>query len=44
MVNTMARRTDGGVRFRPVGSQRSRTAPVYEEIYESQFKKGEADA
>ena len=29
MVNTMARRTDGGVRFRPVGSQRSRTAPVY---------------
>ena len=29
MVNTMARRTDGGVRFRPVGSRRSRTAPVY---------------
>ena len=29
MVNTMAKRTDGGVRFRPVGSQRSRTAPVY---------------
>lgn len=29
MVNTMARRTDGGVRFRPVGRSRSRTAPVY---------------
>ena len=29
MVNTMARRTDGGVRFRPVGIRRSRTAPVY---------------
>ena len=29
MVNTMAKRTDGGVRFRPVGSRRSRTAPVY---------------
>ena len=29
MVNIMARRTDGGVRFRPVGSRRSRTAPVY---------------
>ena len=25
----MARRTDGGVRFRPVGGKRSRTAPVY---------------
>ena len=25
----MARRTDGGVRFRPVGRSRSRTAPVY---------------
>lgn len=29
MVNTMARRTDGGVRFRSVGRSRSRTAPVY---------------
>ena len=29
MVSTMAKRTDGGVRFRPVGSSRSRTAPVY---------------
>ena len=25
----MARRTDGGIRFRPVGSRRSRTAPAY---------------
>ena len=25
----MAKRTDGGVRFRPVGSRRSRTVPVY---------------
>ena len=29
MVSTMAKRIDGGVRFRPVGSRRSRTAPVY---------------
>ena len=28
-MNAMARRTDGGIRFRPVGRKRSRTAPVY---------------
>lgn len=29
MVNAMAKRTDGGIRFRPVGGRRSRTAPAY---------------
>ena len=29
MVNAMAKRTDGGIRFRPVGRGRSRTAPAY---------------
>lgn len=28
-MNAMARRTDGGIRFRPAGRSRRRTAPVY---------------